>query len=92
MLTKRSANSQLILVKTAVSVLSKTKYELLNPNGWYCLKSKVAILAKTQILLDCSSRFTTPKSNLVILGEDKSQEGGLTILGKTRIKRINCKK
>ncbi len=36
----------LVLIKPNVTVMSKSTLRLLNPNGWYCMKGKVAVLGK----------------------------------------------
>ncbi|MGH7806281.1 MAG: hypothetical protein ACREQJ_18175 [Candidatus Binatia bacterium] len=41
-----TAAPELVYVRPAVSVMSKSLIELLNPNGWYCLERSVAVMAK----------------------------------------------
>ncbi len=89
---KKSDSVELILVKPAVSVIAKTTYKFLNPNGWYCMKAKVNVISNTTIELDCATRFTTSDGSVTVLGQDETSKGGVTIIGKTQIKRVNCKK
>lgn len=89
----RTDNVELVLIKNPISVLSKTTYQLENPNGWYCMHGKVAVLAKTIINLDCAARFATSNGTVRILAKDRTEDrGGVIVLGKTEIKRVNCKK
>jgi hypothetical protein len=89
----RTDEVELVLIKNPISVLSKTTYQLENPNGWYCMHGKVAVLAKTIINLDCAARFATSNGTVRILGKDRTDDrGGVIVLGKTEIKRVNCKK
>lgn len=82
---------ELILVKSAVSVLSKTTYELKNPNGWYCLNGKVAVLANTIIQLDCKAKLASTDSTVTVLGKSEDPDkGGVTVLGKTKVTQVNC--
>lgn len=88
---KKTSEMELVLIKPAVSVLSSTTYRLLNPNAWYCLSAKVAVLAKTTIELDCASRLATTDSGVTVLGSGSAKKSGVTVLGSTKVKRIGCK-
>ena len=88
---KKTPEVELVLVKPAVSVLSKTTYKLLNPNAWYCVSAKVAVLAKTTIQLACASRLATTDGSVTVLGRGDEEKGGVTVLGSTNIERIGCK-
>lgn len=89
---QKSDNVELILIKPAVSVIAKTVYKLHNPNGWYCMKAKVNVISNTTVELDCSARFTTSDKSVTVIGKDDTAKGGVTVIGKSQIKRINCKK
>ncbi len=88
--TKKPA---LVLVKPSVNVLSKSTMKLLNPNGWYCLKANVGVLGKTTIEIDCKAKLALGDGQAVtVLGsQGKGEETGIAILGKTQVKRLNCK-
>ncbi len=86
---EETKSPQLILVEPSVSVLTKASYKLMNPNGWYCFQSKVDVLAKTSIELHCKANLATSSDAVTILGSnDKSN--GVTVLGKTEVKRVGC--
>lgn len=87
---KKTPEVELVLVKPAVSVLSKTTYKLLNPNAWYCISAKVAVLAKTTIQLSCASRLATTDGSVTVLGRSDEDKGGVTVLGSTNIERVGC--
>lgn len=86
---KTTSKPELVLIKTNISVLSSTKMHLMNPNGWYCLKGKVDVLGKTTVELDCKANLASSSGGANVLGA-KDTEGGITILGSARIKRIGC--
>ncbi len=82
---------QLILVKPSVKVLSKQTIKLMNPNGWYCFKSNVTVLSKSIIEAHCKANIAESKGSMEILGKnDDSGKGGVTVLGKSVIKRVGC--
>jgi hypothetical protein len=81
---------ELVLVKSNISVLSSTKMRLLNPNAWYCLKGKVSVLGKTTVDIACNAKIaSTGGDGANVLGA-KDTEGGTTVLGTARIRRIGC--
>jgi hypothetical protein len=80
---------QLILVEPSVSVLTKSTLKLMNPQGWYCLKSKVEVLSATNIELHCQANLATSGGQVTILGSDTRGQG-VTVLGKSTITRVGC--
>ena len=81
---------QLIYIKPAVNVMSKTTYVLKNPNGWYCFESKVNVMGKSIIRAGCKTHIATTKGDVVVLGRDRNTKG-TTVLGKSLIYR-DCKR
>jgi hypothetical protein len=87
---KATDKPDLVLVKANISVLSATKIRLLNPNGWYCLKGKVDVLGKTTVQIACNAKIaSTGGDGANVLGA-KDTEGGTTVLGTARIRRMGC--
>ncbi|UCE90407.1 MAG: hypothetical protein JSW10_06245, partial [Pseudomonadota bacterium] len=58
---------QLILIKPAVNVMGKSTYNLMNPNGWYCLVSKVNVMASSTINLHCKAHIASSKGGTTVL-------------------------
>jgi len=86
----KTEKPELVLVKPNVTVMSKSVLRLLNPNGWYCLKGKVAVLGKSEIQLHCKAHMTNSSSGAVVLGSDRQGSGGVTVLGETSVTRVGC--
>ena len=86
---EETKSPQLILVEPSVSVLTKSTFRLMNPNGWYCLKSKVDVLSKVSIELHCKANLATSGGQATILGSD-AKGNGVTVLGKSEVKRVGC--
>lgn len=80
---------ELVLIKPNVNVLGKTVFRLMNPNGWYCFKPTVAVLAKTQIEAHCKAHIASTSGGANVLGA-KDKEQGVTVLGTLRIKTVGC--
>lgn len=72
---------QLILISSGVSVGGSSKHELLNENGWYCLKTEVNIKTTKEIILGCKSELVN-SSVVVNIGSSGSAGGvGVNVWG-----------
>lgn len=80
---------QLVFVRPAVNVLGGQTLELLNPNGWYCLESSVAVLSKSTIRVACDAHLATLGDAVTVLGANDGQQG-VTVLGQTTVQRVGC--
>ena len=80
---------QLIFIKSAVNVMGKSRYRLLNPNGWYCFEDNVNVMGKAIIETACQPHLATSKgASTTVLGKtDADEPGSVTVLGKTVIQR-----
>ena len=86
---ERTDYPELVLIKSNVSVMSKSRMNLLNPNGWYCLQGKVNVMAKSIITLDCNAHLASSSPGTTVLGSSEGEDG-VTVMGKAEIHRINC--
>ena len=79
---------ELVLILPNVSVMTKATMTLMNPNGWYCLRSKVNVMSSSAIYLHCKAHLASSKGGTTVLGggDDK----GVTVMGKARIYRKGC--
>lgn len=87
---KQSSGPELIFIKPSVNVLGKSTIKLLNPNGWYCMKSNTNVLGKAIIELHCKAKMSISNTGATVLGSDQGDQKGNTVLGKTKIKRVGC--
>lgn len=81
---------QLVLVKPGVSVMAKQTLELLNPNGWYCLKSNVTVLGKSEITIHCNAKVAASNDGAAVAASSPDETGSVTVLGKTELNRVGC--
>ncbi len=86
---EKTDSPKLILVKPDVNVLGKSTIRLMNPQGWYCLKPTVSVLAKTRIEMSCKAHVISTSSGTNVLGAS-DEEQGIVVLGSLRIKKIGC--
>jgi hypothetical protein len=78
---------ELVLIKANVNVLSKAELNLLNPNGWYCLKGQVAVLGKSEVKLHCKANLASSYDGATVMGGSDTDQG-VTVLGASRLTRV----
>lgn len=87
---EKTSKPSLVFIKTSVNVLGGKTIRLNNPNGWYCMKSNTNVLGKATIELNCKAQLAMANEGATVLGSEKGEQKGTTVLGKTKIKRIGC--
>ncbi len=80
---------EIILIKPAVNVMSKSIMTLSNPNGWYCMKGKVDVMGKTEININCTAHLASSNDSVTVAGSDNN-ETGVTVFGKSVVNKIGC--
>ena len=56
-----------VLIKPSVSVFSKGTLKLLNPQGWYCLESNVAVFSEVDIQIDCRANLASSSGGTTVI-------------------------
>ena len=85
----KTSYPQLIYIKPSVNVMGKTTFELMNPNGWYCFKSKVNIMGKSVIQAACNAHIAIVSGKITVAGKGAGETSGTTIMGKSILEQ-NC--
>jgi hypothetical protein len=83
---KPTTSPELVYLRPSVSVWSKLTMDLLNPNGWYCVKT-VSVMAKAQINLACRAHLASTSAGTNVMG---GGEEGVNVMGATRVERVGC--
>lgn len=86
----RTADPELVLIKPAVNVMSKERFRLMNPNGWYCFQSTVTVLAKSEITAECGAHLASSVDSVAVAGGNEGTDG-VTVLGKAVVHRVGCR-
>ncbi|MBT9550027.1 MAG: hypothetical protein IV088_04185 [Hydrogenophaga sp.] len=79
----------LILVNPGVNVMGASEIELLNPNGWYCLRSAVNVMGGMDIKLHCRARLASASGGTTVWGGDNAAKG-VTVMGAITVERVGC--
>lgn len=84
----KTEKPELVLVKPNVAVMSKSTLRLMNPNGWYCLKGRVAVMGKTEVDLACKASLASSSDGATVMGG--GEQNGVTVMGSSQVNKIGC--
>jgi len=84
---KETSKPELVYVTTAVNVMGGTTISLLNPKGWYCMRSNVNVMGGVKIKLACDAQFALIGDGATVLSNSDTNNQGTTVMGSTRIER-----
>jgi hypothetical protein len=79
----------LVVVNAGVNVMGGSSTELLNPNGWYCMRSTVNVMGAMNIRLHCSAKLAMANEGTTVMG-DSQENKGVTVMGSTTVERVGC--
>lgn len=87
-----TASPSLVLVNPGVNVMGGTTFSLLNPNGWYCMRTNVNVMGGMTVHLHCNAKLasTSGASSVSVLSNNNDQQA-TTVMGSTTIERVGCK-
>lgn len=88
--TQRTDTPSLVLVNPGVNVMGGTTVDLLNPNGWYCFRSKVNVMGNLHIRAHCQAHLASAHDGVAVLGTDQKDKS-VTVLGNTHVELVGCK-
>jgi hypothetical protein len=88
--TEVTSAPTLILVNPGVNVMGGSTVELLNPNGWYCLRTNVNVMGGVNIRAHCNAHLASSSDGATVLGEN-TENKGVTVMGSTKVERVGCK-
>ena len=87
--TERTNAPSLVLVNPGVNVMGGARIDLLNPNGWYCLRTTVNVMGGVKIRAHCKAHVASTSDGATVIGSNTDNKG-VTVMGSTSVERVNC--
>ena len=94
---KKAADSEptsspsLVLINPIFNAMGESTIELLNPNGWYCLRTTVSVLGWVNIRAHCKAQLAATSDGNTVLGNNTENRAikniGLTVIGAISVER-----
>ncbi len=89
--TEPTPSPSLVLVSPSVNVLGNSRIKLLNPNGWYCLRSNVNVGGGMTLEMNCKANLASAADGKTLKpGENLQESQSTNVLGSTTIERVGC--
>ncbi len=79
----------LVVVEPGVNVLGGSELELLNPNGWYCLRAAVNVMGGMDIRLQCNARLASAITGTAVMSGENAANG-VSVMGAITVRRVGC--
>ena len=86
--TEITSAPALVLVSPGVNVMGNTTYELLNPNGWYCLRTSATVMGDLTLKAHCKAHLASTTMGVAVMG---SGNKGMSVMGSTEVELVDCK-
>lgn len=84
-----TSSAALVLLNPGVNVMGGSTIELLNPNGWYCLKKTVNVMGGMNIRAHCKAHLASASDGTTVMG-NSNESKGVTVMGSTHVERVDC--
>ena len=68
--TEPTSSPSLVFINPSFNVMGGSTIELLNPNGWYCLRTTVSIMGRVSIRAHCKARLASTSAGTTVLGNN----------------------
>ena len=90
--TEPTKSPTLVLINPGVNVMGGSTIELLNPNGWYCLRANVNVMGGLTIKAHCKAHLASSSeggSGTTVMGNNADKKG-VTVMGSTNVELVGC--
>ena len=89
--TEPTSSPSLVLINPIFNVMGVSAVELLNPNGWYCLRTTVSLLGKVSVRAHCKAQLAATSDGNTARGNNSENRAiknlGVTVMGTISIER-----
>ena len=89
--TEPTSSPSLVLIDPSFNVMGGSTIELLNPNGWYCLRTTVSIMGTLSIRAHCKAQLAVTSAGTTALGNNSEnrtiKDIAVTTMGTVSVER-----
>ena len=89
--TEPTSSPTLVLINPSFNVMGASTIELLNPNGWYCLRTTASAMGGVNIRAHCKAQLAATSDGKTVLGNNTENTGikniGVTVMGSISVER-----
>lgn len=89
--TESTNSPSLVLINPSFNVMGGSTIELLNPNGWYCMRTTVTVMGRVKVRAHCKARLAATSAGSTVLGNDRENRNikdlAVTTMGSISVER-----
>jgi len=89
--TEPTSSPSLVLINPIFNVMGVSTIELLNPNGWYCLRTTVSVIGGVTIRAHCKAQLASTSDGKTVRGNNtenrKIKDQAVTVMGTIAVER-----
>jgi hypothetical protein len=89
--TGATSSPSLVLINPTYNLMGGSTIDLMNPNGWYCLRTTVSILGEVSIRAHCKAQLAAASDGKALRGNNTENRAikdlNVTVIGDVSIER-----
>ena len=89
--TEPTSSPSLVLINPSFNVMGGSTIDLLNPNGWYCLRTTVSLMGRVNIRAHCKAQLASTSDGKTVLGNNSENRNlkdlTVTMIGSVSVER-----
>ena len=89
--TQPTASPSLVLVNPSFNLMGGSNIELLNPNGWYCMRTTVSVMGRVSIRAHCKAQLAATSAGSTVLGNNSENRNirdlAVTVMSTVAVER-----
>jgi hypothetical protein len=89
--TEPTSSPSLVLINPSFNMMGGSTIELLNPNGWYCLRTTVSIMGRVSIRAHCKAHLVSTSAGATALANTSENRNikdiAVTSMGSISVER-----
>lgn len=89
--TQPTSSPSLVLINPSFNLMGGSAIELLNPNGWYCLRTMVSIMGTVSIRAHCKAQLASTSAGTTAVGNNTENRNikdiAVTSIGSVAVER-----
>lgn len=89
--TEPTSSPSLVLIEPIFNVMGESTIELLNPNGWYCMRTAVSLMGMVTIRAHCKARLAATSDGKTVQGDNAENRSlrdlTVTMMGGVSVER-----
>lgn len=89
--TESTSSPSLVLINPILNAMGKSTIELLNPNGWYCVRTTVTVMGRVSIRAHCKAQLAATSDGKTVLGNNSQNRNirdiAVTAVGSLSVER-----